>query len=240
MLSAFAGKHGITYPLLSDADSAVIRRLGLLHEDVVAGVGISSGPLRPDQVGMAYPGVFLLDEQGVVTSKRFFASFRQRETGVALLEQGFGVAATEFGAVAEGGSEGVRVRASLDSDTYRPFQRLWLTLQVAVANELHIYGRPIPDGYTPLSVEVAPMEGLTVGEPEWPPPHPFRIDGLDEQFMVYEGAVALALPITFGTRDAGDLTLHITVRYQACSSTDCLMPASVALELPVRAAALVT
>jgi len=78
---------------------------------------------------------------------------------------------------------------------------------------------------------------LVVGSPELPEPHPFQIDGLDEQFVVYEGSVLITVPVTFAKRDAGDQVMHVTARYQACSTTDCLMPASVTLELPVRAEA---
>jgi len=132
----------------------------------------------------------------------------------------------------------VRVRAWLDSESYRFFQRLWLTVELTVAPGLHIYGRPIPEGYTPLSVELAPLDGVVAGEPELPAAHPFRIEGLDEQFNVYEGTVRVSLPVTFAKRDAGDQTLQVTVRYQACSANDCLMPAGAALTLPVKAEAL--
>jgi DsbC/DsbD-like thiol-disulfide interchange protein len=137
------------------------------------------------------------------------------------------------------GSEGGAVRAWLDSATYRYFQRLRLSVELSIEAGLHVYGAPIPEGYIPLSVEIAPMEGLVAGAPDMPKPHPFRIEGLDEQFYVYEGKVFVTLPLTFTKRDAGDLVLQVTVRYQACSTNDCLMPASVTLELPVTAAAMV-
>jgi len=58
--------------------------------------------------------------------------------------------------------------------------------------------------------------------------------------MVYEGTVRGSLPVTFTKRDAGDQNLQVTVRYQACNRSDCLMPAAVTLTLPVAAAPLVT
>ena len=72
-----------------------------------------------------------------------------------------------------------------------------------------------------------------------PEPHPFRIECLDEQFVVYEGRVTGTVPVTFTKRDAGDLVLQVTVRYQACGANDCLMPVSASLALPVSAAAFV-
>ena len=96
----------------------------------------------------------------------------------------------------------------------------------------------IPEGYIPLSIGVAPLEGLVVGEPRWPAPHPYRVEGLDEALSVYEGNVAVSLPLTF-TQEGADQTLHVTVRYQACSDTDCFLPSTIALQVPVKAADLV-
>jgi DsbC/DsbD-like thiol-disulfide interchange protein len=111
-------------------------------------------------------------------------------------------------------------------------QRLLLSVELAIESELHVYGQPIPDGYIPLSVEVAPLEVLEVGALEGPAPRSFRLEGLDEQFFVYKGQPRFHLPLTFLGR-AGDLTIDLRVRWQACSATDCLPPAGVQLQLPV-------
>jgi DsbC/DsbD-like thiol-disulfide interchange protein len=232
VLAAFAEKHGIGYPLLSDEGSRVIRKLGLLNEQVFEHHAFYGVPRRDSAWGVPYPGTFLLDEQGVVTEKRFQNSYRERETGVAILERGFGVTSSAHGPEARAAAPGVAVRAYLDSDVYRSFQRLRLTVELAIDPGLHVYGRPIPEGYIPLSVEVAPIEGLVVGPLEGPAPHPFRVEGLDEQFFVHEGTAAFSLPLTL-TQKVGDQNIWAMVRYQACSATDCLMPNAVELELRV-------
>jgi hypothetical protein len=239
VLAAFTEKYGITYPLLSDVGSRVIRELGLLNDRVTeqhAAYGIAPSE-RP--LGTPYPGLILLDENGTVTEKRFHQSYRERETGAGILEDAFHVESSAHGAEARFASEGVEVRAWLDSEDYRYFQRLYLTVEVDVEPGLHIYGAPIPEGYIPLSVTVDQIEGLEVGAPHMPAPHPFCIEGLDEQFVVYDGRVTVPVPLTFTKRDAGDLVLSVHVRYQACSTNDCLMPASCTLELPISAAAFV-
>jgi hypothetical protein len=235
VLHNFAEKHGITYTLLSDEGRKVIRALGLLNEQVYEHHAAYGIPRQDRHWGVPYPGVFLLDAQGYVTQKRFQQSYRERETGVGVLEQGFGIASSVHGLEALGQSEGVKVRAYLDSDTYRFFQRLWLTVELIIEPGLHVYGQPIPEGYIPLAIEVAPIEGLVVGNPQWPTPHPFRVAGLDEAFYVYEGTVAVSLPVTL-TQEGDDQTLQVGVRYQACSNTDCFLPNSIALHLPVRTA----
>ena len=149
-----------------------MRALGLLNERVDeqhAAYGIAK---QERHQGLPYPGVLLLDEQGRVMQKRFQQSYRERETGVGILAQGFGVTSSVHGPEAHGQSEGVNVRAYLDTDTYRFFQRLWLTVELTIEPGVRVYARPIPDGYIPLSVDVAPIVGMMVGKPTWPTPQP--------------------------------------------------------------------
>jgi peroxiredoxin len=235
VLARFAAAHGVTFPLLSDEGSKVIRDLGMLDEQVYehhAAFGITN---RQDRFwGVPYPGEFVLDERGVVTQKRFQKNYRERETSQAILEQGFGVAASSHSPVARIEAGGVVVRSFLDAGEYRIHQRLRLKVEVVVPSGWHVYGLPIPDGYVALSVTLAPIEGLEVGEPVLPTPHPFRVEGLDEPFFVYDGTVTVAVPVVF-TRNVGDQTLHVEVRFQACSADQCQRPNGLRLDLPVKA-----
>ena len=240
VLADFAAKHDITYELLSDEGSRVIRELGLLNERVHEHHAVYGIAQNDRAWGVPYPGVFLLDEQGRVTEKRFQSSYRERETGAGVLGQGFHAQSSVHRPEASAGADGVSVGVSLDSGTYSFFQRLWLSVEIRIEPGLHVYGRPIPEGYTSFSVDVAPIAGVVFGEPEWPDPQPFRVEGLDEQFFVYEGSVSVSLPVTLALRDAGDQMLEVTVRWQACSAVDCLMPNSVTLVLPVRSVDLVS
>ena len=232
VLSGFAAKYGIQFPLLADEGSVVIRRLGMLNERLAEHQGFYGMPVRDDQWGVTYPGTFILDEQGIVVERRFADSYRVRPTAVGILEGVFGMTSARHGAEDSASGTGVAARAYLDSPTYRVFQQLRLTVDLQIADGLHVYSHPIPDGYVPLTVEVAPIEGMDVGETEAPAPMPFEVAGLDERFMVYHGRVRLAVPLTL-RESVGDVTVEATVRYQACSATDCLMPAALRFSLPV-------
>jgi len=99
---------------------------------------------------------------------------------------------------------------------------------------LHTYGEPVPEGFVPLTVEVGLPEYLVQGDPAAPVPKPFRVEGLDEQFYVYEGAVRLVIPVSFLTEDI-DLVVPIKVSYQICSDVECWPPANWSFEIPVAA-----
>jgi peroxiredoxin len=236
-LAGFAAKHGITYPLLADEGSRVIRDLGMLDDDLDRHHAEFGRQVRDDQRGVAYPGVFLLDRDGVVAEKRFHPKYRIRDTGTGLLESALGIAAPRHGPDVVAQSEAVEVRGYFDSPEYRPYQQLRLTLEIAIKAGWHVYTTPIPAGYTPLGAELTPREGVGAGAPVWPAGHPHRVEGLDETFSVLDGTIRGQMPVTFAVAaGTGDLRPEVAVHYQACSETACLPPATVRLSLLVREA----
>lgn len=71
----------------------------------------------------------------------------------------------------------------------------------------------------------------------WPPGHRFRVAGLDEEFSVLDGTIRASIPlIPAVAAGRGDLTIGVTVHYQACSETACLPPTVVRMGLPMREA----
>lgn len=222
VLKGFAQKYAISYPLLSDEGSRVIRELGILNHEAAEQV-----------LGIPHPGTFVLNADGTVRSKHFYSSYRERDTGAGVLEHLLGIEVPSHGATHEAAADGVTVRAWFDKDAYAWGQRVWLNVELDIAPGLHVYGRPIPDGYYPLEVAVASIERVTVGPPVLPSPAPFRVEGLDEQFAVYEGSVRIEMPLTFMIVDGGTIEVALTVSYQACSATECLPPTSIQLVVPV-------
>ena len=80
VLAAIAEKRGITFPLLSDEGSHTIRALGLLNEHLVEQHTFYGIQTRDEQLGVSYPGTFVLDEHGVISQKHFEQSYRVRST----------------------------------------------------------------------------------------------------------------------------------------------------------------
>jgi len=240
ILSAFAATHDITYPLLSDEGSHVMRALGLINERVQedhAAYGIQPNPRH---VNLPYPGVFVLDRDGVITDKRFFESYRERETGGALLAQALGIFTDPAAPAAAAAEPVLTARAWLDSPTYVFFQRLLLTLEVSLAPGFHVYGEAAGDGLTPIAIEIDPVPGLEVGPARWPAPRRFDRPGFNDGLWVYGGVVRGTVSLTFAAAPGGgDHVLGVTLRYQACDDASCLAPASLRLRVPVREAPLV-
>jgi Disulphide bond corrector protein DsbC/AhpC/TSA family len=236
-LAAFAAKHHITFPLLADQGSRVIRDLGMLDDELDRHHAEFGRAVRDDQRGVAYPAVFVLDRGGTVIEKRIHPKYRIRDTGSGLLEAALGVAAPRHGPEAQGGGDVARVRAYFDSPTYRPYQQLRLTVELSVVAGWHVYVAPVPEGYTALTVEVVSVDGVHAGAAAWPAGHRMRVEGLDEEFSALEGAIRGQVPVTFAVAaGAGDLRPEAIVHYQACSEKACLRPSTVTLPFTVREA----
>lgn len=237
MLAGFADKYGISYPLLSDVGSVTLGRLGLLNQYVAEQSAFYGVELRPQHQNTPYPGYFVLDAAGVVVRRRFEQSYRVRPSAAALLRDVLGRndGPAEVAPLAVQAGPTLEARAWVEPPAYRPFQEVLLSLELRIAPGLHIYGQPVPEGFTPLSVEVEPQPNLVVGPVDMPDPRPLRIEGLDEEFFVYDGVVRARLPLRVEQTPApGPLELSIRLRFAACSEVTCFPPdeARLALTLP--------
>ncbi len=76
VLSGFADKRQITFPLLSDPGSKTIEAYGILNKEATSGRA----------KGVPYPGTFLVDKEGVVRAKLFLEGYRERHPTEELLK----------------------------------------------------------------------------------------------------------------------------------------------------------
>jgi DsbC/DsbD-like thiol-disulfide interchange protein len=193
---------------------------------------------KEQQLGVAYPAIFVVDEGGRVVGKRIGENYRVREGTLKLLEEGLGVELLPAGPQGTAAANRVSVTTVTDSAEYVRWQESRLRLIFDIDPGWHIYGRPIPDGYRALAVELKGIPEVEVHPAQYPQPRPFRVEGLDEDFQVYEGRFVVLVP--FAVRVApghGEIELKIAVTFQACSKTECLPPDGVYLELRLGEAA---
>lgn len=212
--------------------SRVITDLGLLDRDLTAHHAANGVPTQKHQFGVAYPAVFVLDEAGRIVDKRIRENYRTREGALKLAEAAFAVAIPPAGSSHAATADHVAVDVVADSDEYVRWQETRLHVRFDVEAGWHVYGQPIPAGYTPITVTVDEIPDVTVGPPEALPGRPIHIEGLGDEFHVHDGRFEIQVPITvkvpLGT---GRIELRVTVSYQACSDTECLPPASVRAEV---------
>ena len=216
-LMAFAADHGIEFPLLADEDSRVIREFGILNTMV-----------RPEEIeyyGIPYPGTYLVDSDGLVSAKFFNREYQVRETMATVLRSGFHLAVDLSEMVHdEREGAGVRVTAELAATEVRPRQHADIYVTLELEEGLHVYGEPIPDGYVATRVSASGTEGLFLGEARFPATHPFKIEGLDDEFHAYDGRVEIVVPVISTSREAAPAAVDLEVSFQACTDQMCYLP----------------
>ena len=248
-LADFSSRRGITFPLLSDAGSATIARYGLLNplpeeaqgpnkDDpaVKAEVQKYVSVVRPNaaMIGIAFPGTFILDRRGYVTS-RFFEDFYIERNTVSNLMMKVGGKASSVAATKV-------ATAHLDLTTYpsdaavAPGNRFSLALAVVPHARIHIYA-PGATGYRIVGITITPQPFVRVLPMPFPKPETYFFKPLNERVPVYQKPFTLVQELILeGTpaaqaalRGKDALTLSGALEYQACDDKVCFNPTSVPL-----------
>lgn len=248
-LASFAARHDITYDLLSDVESEVIRRFGILN------TVIDPGDQRAwPYYGVPFPGTYVVDESGVVTEKFFNRHYATRTSPTTILDKALGRAvARPESPEATRSARQAEVSAFFAGEDMKLEVANTLHVRLELADGLHVYGEPLPDGFYATTATVRPSTGIRIGEPIYPRTTPQDFPALGVTLNTYEGVVDIAVPVTRTAewdelaqfrRRAGfpplrAVTLDVEVNYQACNDTICYRPERVRFSVPVPAADLV-
>lgn len=243
-LTAFSRQRGITFPLLSDPGSEIIKRYGILNTVVGDALGpnkddlaikeatqkyVSAVGVNPIMKGISFPGTFIIDRNGRVTS-RFFEDFYVERNTVSSLLVRAGVRGASVAATKVSG-------AHLDLTTYptdpaiSPGNRFSLVLDIKPGPGIHVYA-PGATGYRAIALNIEPQPAIRVLPVQFPASHVYFFKPLNEHVPVYQRPFTLVREIILeGTQQAQgalpgkeSLTLTGTLDYQACDDKQCFNP----------------
>jgi hypothetical protein len=223
ILGAFAQKYGIGYALLSDAQSEVIRLFGVFNFNMAP-------ELRA--YGVPHPVEYLISSEGVVRKKYFVPNYQHRVTASAVALREFGEVNSDAPEVTfESGA--LRVQIGFASRRAFAGQEVSFFARFALQPGWHTYGLPLPNGFTPTSIE---FEGPAVIRQEITLPKPAMQEFplLKEALPVYSGSFEIlgTLLLKFPLPE-GELILPGRLRFQQCSENLCEPPQTVEFKLPL-------
>ena len=229
VLKQFAERVGIEFPLLSDPDSAVIRRFGILNETIDKGTPF---------YGIPHPGTYFVNARGVITAKFFEDDYRVRDTAASLLLRQFGLLPAQH-RTAQG--KHLTVAASASDDEARPSQRITLALEVTPGKGIHVYA-PGTRNYTPVALTLTANPAFTADTVVYPPAERLNLPAIQETVPAYRRPFRVLITITLA--DMGtlrkllgadrDVSIEGGFRYQACDDRECFLPETVPVSWTIR------
>jgi len=221
ILQTFGKRVGITYTMLSDPDSQVIREFGILNTDV---------PKTSPQFGIPHPGMFIVDPNGKIIAKYFEEDYRERFTPDTILTRQFSVGG---GRHIEIKTEHLTITASLSQERARAGNRITLTTEIALPPKMHIYA-PGVEGYRPVGLTIEPNPELVLHPPAYPQPKIVLLPAIKERVPVYEGIVRITRDFTISSAvKSPKVEVNGRLDYQACDDQICYVPKSVPMSFTV-------
>jgi hypothetical protein len=223
ILKSFADQHAIGFPLLSDPDSDVIRRFGILNINIAPG-------LRAH--GVPHPVEYLVAPDGVIIRKYFVANYQHRVTASEVVLR-------EFGGLAEDApvvilrSGALTVEVALASGRAFAGQEIGFSAKFQLEPEWHVYGTPLPAAYTDTSI-VFDDPKIVRQSLELPEAELMENPALNETLPVYSGSFqALGSLLLKFPLEAGQIMLSGQLRFQQCTETVCEPPETIPFRLPL-------
>ena len=255
VLSDFAQRRGITFPLLADDDSSAIAEFGILNTVAAEGVGdnaddpdvqadvakyVSAFGANPMIVGTPYPGTFMIDSDGKVTSRFFEEFYRERNTTTnVMLKLGMGLSPI---AAVEGETAHLKFTAYPSNTSVTVGTRFSLALDVTPGPNMHVYAPGAEDkGYRVIGFNLDQPEIARIAPVTYPESEIYYFEPLDEHVPVYQEKFTILQEVVMNgdaraeevmsTLDA--LTLTGTLEYQACDDAICFLPQSIPVSFTV-------
>lgn len=230
VLGDFAARRGITYPLLSDPESKVIRAFGILNEKV---------PPTSFARGVPYPGTFIVDRRGMVSAKFFEEDYTERYTASGILVRQFGV--RPGGPHSSVDTRHLRAALSSSASVVRGGQRVTLQLEIDLKRRMHVYA-PGVKGYRPIQWRLKESQGWKAEAVAFPPAQELFLKAIQQRVPIYQGRLRLVGDLVLGRDKAvramagpsGMLDVETTLEYQACDDKVCYLPEQIPLKLSLR------
>ena len=249
VLADFSNRRSITFPLLSDDDSSVIRAFGIYNTVAEEGVGpyrddpeiaadyakyVSAVGTAPVVVGTPYPGTFMLDATGRVGA-RFFEEFYAERNTTSNVMLNLGIGLSPIAAV-QGETAQLKFTAYPSNPAVTAGTKFSLAVDVDPGPDMHVYAPGAESkGYRVIGLRLDPNEHVRFEPVEYPDSEIYYFEPLDEYVPVYqqpftvlqEAVVGASRETQAALRELDALTISGSLDYQACDDAICYNPVSI-------------
>ena len=224
ILKDFAQRHKIEFPLLADPNSEIIRTFNVLN---TAAKGMTKG--------MAYPGFFYVDANGVIREKFFTPKYTDRLTANNVISKLFPELSAEV--TQDIKAPHLQLTLAQSDRSVIPGGRVSLIAEIELPPNVHVYS-PEEQGYKPIQLTLQRLPGIELQPVVYPNSKVLYLEAIQEHVPVFEGKFRISQDLTVTPPKASDAirtvfskegTISITgdLKYQACDQTVCYPPTSV-------------
>jgi hypothetical protein len=224
ILKDFAKRHRIDFPLLADPGSEIIRSFNVLNTE-------AKGMTK----GMAHPGFFYIDKDGVIREKYFETKYTNRFTANNVIGKLFPELTEEV--IQNIDAPHLRLTLSQSDRGVVPGSRVTLGAEIELPPGVHVYS-PDVKGYKPIQLALQPVSGIEPSAATYPNSQVLYLPAIQEHVPVFEGKFRITQDVTVTPSKTGDVvrslvsaqkTISIAgeLKYQACDKAICYPPASV-------------
>jgi hypothetical protein len=175
VLREFASRKGISFPLLADHGSNVIRAFGVANRRYARGTlldlnteQITQSPGDVPVYGVAYPSVFVIDGKGKLLWRMVSEADELRLTGAAILARSIGVIADESRHSLQNGR--IQIATTASNTEAGLGNRLLIDLEFKMPPGFHFYGPNVGRGYHGLEWKMDESPCWYQSEPAYPKP----------------------------------------------------------------------
>lgn len=217
ILQAFTERTGpYRYTMLADPDSEIIESFGLRNPTTQPGT-------RTD--GMAWPGSYIVDKDGVVVEKFFEYSHTNRLTADSILMSIYGA----------GEAGGVRLEADVppqfevvvypSEEVVRGGNQFVVVADFDLYDKVHLYAEG--SDYRAVNIVLDENPLFTSGELRTPEAEIMRLEVIDESVPIYKDTARVSRVVTMTGRLQGEsVDVSGTLEYQTCDDELCYQPSS--------------
>jgi peroxiredoxin len=228
ILSSFATRRSITYPLLSDMSSSLIDAFGIRNNEATG-----------MQTGIPYPGYYLIDPHGVIEKRFFENSFYNRLTASSLYNNLFGTFLLPVPSKTLPATPYVTIQTIQSDAKVTPGAVIQLAVAITPGPDTHIYAPGAEKlNYHVASLVIHPSSLYTATAIDYPTSEMMSFPELAQTVPVYTGRTILTTSVAaiinsqtltaFAARP--ELSIKGAVTYQACTSKVCFPPTTVPVE----------
>ena len=211
--------------MLADPDSKILNAYKVLNVEAVG-----------QYKGMARPGYFFIDTNGVIREKFFEAKYRERLSGNNVIARLF----PELGQEVQDTVEAPHLQLTVEqSDRIGyPGSNITLTAEVQLPPDVHVYA-PGTKGYKTINLLIEPVAGVQLKQAVYPRSKILYLPAIKERVPVFEDTFRISQDLQVATAadfsnalgtDGKTVTITGKLEYQACDSKICFLPTSVPVQ----------